>query len=428
MLHVAFALTNLTSNKIEDGVSKLLSKSDFTRLAVKSAQADALKYERILQDALDMVDKLSNRSKALQTLGQLFVRLILHITKKEKLSRDSEVRSIPEIQKLFLDDLGKLIGKRIDFEAWETQGVESKPAVPTATKANPTSAVASLDDHSSPKRILKQHGFAIGKHVMQKYVAADAEKLFVVFEVGNDVKLQQVCSFSNKFSTVTVTMETLIAEWAPSKLEPPMKMTGSQTRSKNLAIDVQRALIYTALIDSDPKSAAQANLAFWRRPDAVRVGDKPIKKGALVLVPIVPLINITAKAVSSPNAVSFGKYTVGDSELVFFALPMPKPPLQNQQKTVWPDDVTVAAYWWVEDQFDKKAVNMEEDTITKHGVTIPILRNSVDLAPHTRLTKLVNPVAKTASPKSAQAASSSSAKAKAKDTAKAPPAKKQKPS
>ena len=47
----------------------------------------------------------------------------------------------------------------------------------------------------------------------------------------------------------------------------------------------------------------------------------------------------------------------------------------------------MVAYWWVDDTSNKKLVNMVEDTVEKHGVTIPILRNSVPMEPHTKLYK-----------------------------------------
>ena len=76
LLRVAFALTNLTSDRVEDGVSRLLAKTDFTKFSTKSAAPDVMIYENILQDVFDIVDKLASRETAMKTLGQFLVRIV----------------------------------------------------------------------------------------------------------------------------------------------------------------------------------------------------------------------------------------------------------------------------------------------------------------------------------------------------------------
>ena len=394
LLRVAFALTNLTSDKVEDGISRLLVKTDFTRLATKAAAAEADETEQILQDGLDIVDKVSSRDMAMQALGQFFVRVVLKVTKKEKMARDPTQRSMDEIKAMFLNDLSKIVGKTIEYSRWNTKDVQvQQPEAAAATAASSTSAapmIASLEDHANAAWVAEQHGFSIGQYVLKKGTpATDPESVFVVFAViDQQVTLKQVCTYHGQLAEVTVDLRALLKEWATTKTDLPRKMASSQQRPKTLAVDVQKSIIFKALVESDPKTIVQSSLVFWRKPDSVRAGANNIAEGTLVLAPMMPLMNVTTKA--SPSAVSFGKFKIVgyDQEVEFFGLPPPKPPADvDDGADTWPAQYTVAAFWWVEETSVKKLVNMVEDVIEKNGITIPVLNNSVVIEAHAKLYK-----------------------------------------
>ena len=389
LVRVAFALTNLTSDKVEDGISRLLVKTDLTRLATKAAAAEAWELEQILQDSIDIVDKLSSREAALQMLGQFLVRLVLKLTKKEKVSRDPTERSVAEIQTLFLEDLGHSIGQKIQYEKWNTSGVQIQSADTSKSAAPAPAAVASLSDHGDAKWVAEQNGFRVGQNVVKRGASSleVPESLFVVFAIGSDevITLKQICTYNGRLGQVTVKLAELIKDWTTTKADAAVKMNLSQQRSNTLNVDLQKSIVFKALIECDPKTAVQSNLVFLRKPDSVRVGSKKIQEGALVLAPIMSIINISTK--NSASAISFGKFDIEGypQQVEFFGLPMPKPFFKVHRSTDWPEGSTVVAYWWVDDTSNKKLVNMVEDTVEKHGVTIPILRNSVPMEPHTKL-------------------------------------------
>ena len=389
LIRVAFALTNLTSDKVEDGISRLLQKQDLVRLSTKGSADEAWRLEQMLQDGLDIADKVSSREAALQIIGQFFVRISLKATKKERLGRDTTVRSIAEIQALFLEDMGKLIQKKIVFEKWDTANVKITAKAPApAPTTDAKSAVASLTDHGNATWIAQQNGFVVGQNVVKRGVpGTDTESLFVVFSISEEeVVLKQLCTYHGRLGQVRVQLADFIKEWITTRAEPAIKMAFGQQRSPALNLDLQKAAIFKAVMECDPKSAAQSNLVFWRKPDSVRVGDTNIKEGALVLVPILPMINVSTK--SSPSAISFGNFKVENypAPMELFGLPVQKPPMQKAL-TQWPEGANVAAYWWVEETSDKKRVNMVAGTMYKHGITVPILSNSVPLEPHTKLCK-----------------------------------------
>ena len=164
-------------------------------------------------------------------------------------------------------------------------------------------------------------------------------------------------------------------------------MKSKQQRSSTIDVDLQKGAIFKALVAvvRAHQSAVQSHLVFWRKPDSVRA-TKFIAKGALVLVPMMPMMNITVKDTPTKSALSFGKFEDDGPE--FFGMPCGKPQCKKDDITAFPDDITVAAYWWVDDTYETAIANMEHSSFEKYGVKIPVLRNRCDILPHVRLLKL----------------------------------------
>eukprot|EP00959_Pyramimonas_sp_CCMP1952_P247088 5164574-Pyramimonas_sp.AAC.1 len=80
LIRVALAIANLTGDKVEDGVARLLVKNDVTKVASKPKTAEANTAESILSEAMDIARGLDGIDAALQPLGQLFVRIALKLT------------------------------------------------------------------------------------------------------------------------------------------------------------------------------------------------------------------------------------------------------------------------------------------------------------------------------------------------------------
>ena len=397
---VALCLANLTSDKVEDGVARLLGKGDVTRLATKSKLAELTTAEELLQHALDIGNTLGGIEQVLKPMGKVFVRVGLLLTSKEKQGREHTVYTVAEIQQKFLTELGEVVGKTIAFPEWAIDGaaavVEPKPTASTSIQPS----AASLANHNDPVWIASQSGFAVGKIVMEKDVEASPEKLFTIFAIAKMVAIKQVCCYSGKPFHTEVTLQDLLDKWVTSKADPPMQMQGGQRRPKSLEVDKNKAVIFKAVMDLDAKHVNKHALTFWRRPDFVFTAGT-IKEGALVLVPVVPMMSITTKNSSSGTGISFGQHSVDDKKVEFFALPVAKP--QKEDVKVG-DDVVMAAFWWVISSVntttDRKLANMALETITQNGVAVPVLKNIIELPPRTKLCLLVKPKAKAAPVKS----------------------------
>ena len=129
-------------------------------------------------------------------------------------------------------------------------------------------------------------------------------------------------------------------------------------------------------------------MVFWRRPDSVRVGEEKIKKGALELIPIMPLMNVTSRDTPSKSALRFGTFKIEGRDVEMYGVPVSRTSTAaRSDPTTWPDDCNVAAYWWFDETSDMTLVNITADVVKKNGVTVPVLKNHVDLEPHVRLYK-----------------------------------------
>ena len=145
-------------------------------------------------------------------------------------------------------------------------------------------------------------------------------------------------------------------------------------------------MFYVVLAADGSNAASTKGLAFFRRPDEVHSTMK-IAKGALVLAPVAPLQNFSCKG--SSGAVSLGKHTMADESATeeFFVNSPGKPQISDTAPNHFPADSTVAAFWWVTTTDNAKEANMISSTVLKEGVKIPVLTNSCEIAPFTKLLK-----------------------------------------
>lgn len=60
---------------------------------------------------------------------------------------------------------------------------------------------------------------------------------------------------------------------------------------------------------------------------------------------------------------------------------------------MWAKNAVVNGYWWVNKTSDQKLVNMTEAKVTVYDLDIPIMKNSCDIEPFTRLCIYAKPKA-----------------------------------
>jgi hypothetical protein len=389
LLRSALALANLTGAKTEDGIAKLLTKSDISKVTHKNNLALCQSCESTLNDALDITKALGaqypskfDEEAALAVKGKLFVRVGLLAADKAKLGKEAKEYTLPEIQAMFLKNCSVVIGAKIDFPKWSgSADVDDKnDANAGVPQTAHSSTLTRLEDHSDPAWIAKGNGFEAGKTVHEK----GHNTMFTIVDINAaGVTLKETFSYVNEFQTVQVQLDELISNWHTTNAAIPMKMNGGQQRNPALMVDAQKCTIFRALMDADSMNEKARSLVFWRRPDAARTSQR-IAKGALTLVPVVQLNGISTRRVS--QAVSVGKYPVNNANMEFFLLPVAKPSFK-EGVIDFEKEATIAAYWWVGDTPVRSKANMEVESIIKHGIKIPVLKNKVDIEPFTELLK-----------------------------------------
>ena len=113
LLRVALCLCNLSASQVQDGIGKLLVKSDVSKLASKAKEATAQAGEDTLVKAKAIIAALSEQyqqfdeTASLEPLGKIFVRVGLYGTDKGQAGRENKKYSLQEIKQLFLDAFPK---------------------------------------------------------------------------------------------------------------------------------------------------------------------------------------------------------------------------------------------------------------------------------------------------------------------------------
>ena len=398
-LHVltrnALCMVNLTSSIKEDGIAKLITKNDISKLTSKLSVQRAANAEKSLQDGMQIVEALVRGTSLtvddfVQCIGKLFVRVGLWCTNNMKKGSEGKERSLDEIKGLFSQEVSAVAGGSVQLEGWTAGPVHVDDDGPGLSN---TQISASMSDHSNPVWIAKHNGFEVGALVCQRYVDLSAGNIFNIVDITAEraVKLKQACSFTGSPVEASIPLEELIAKWCPSSkaAQLPQKLPVSQART-GLGIDMMKGKLLEAICAVDSMTQLAQSLEFWKNPWQVRTGSAAIHAGALVLAPVVPLMQITTK--SSGNGLKIGSFEVDGEAVDFFAVP--------SSKTCFGDDTMdklvqdgkqplLAAFWWVAEKPNKKEANMEITVKEAKGKSIPILQNTVELPPFTQLVRYV---------------------------------------
>jgi len=395
LIRVALLVANLSSDKKEDGICRFLSKQDVAKLTSKAKCAFIEACEDVLKDAMQIVSTVSSIEALMKPLGQLFVRIALHATSKGKHGQEGRDYSIDEAKQAFLKAISKQLDQTVTFDKWDVNCKDAEtPSASVAAEALViTARVACLDDHSNPMWIAQQAGFQVGDKVIEKQTATSAETIYAIYKIEAVVALRQIHSYSDNLKSVEVKLEDFINRWQITKHIVPMQMSGGIQRPNSIDIDIQRSLIYKAVCDSDKETASSLSLRFWKRPDEVRTSQR-IKEGAIKLVPLVPMSNISTKNTPTMSGYSVGKHDVCGESVEFFILPAARP-IVDETASEFHAESIVAAFWWVATTANKAEANMEMDVITKNGINVPILTNTKALEPYIKLVRYKAPVTPT---------------------------------
>ena len=394
LLRAALLLVNLAapSRRVRDGIAVLLTKTDLGKLVSKNGEPkataceDALRAARLISNVLiKQHSHLFDESASLEPLGQFFVRVGLYATIKGRQGREGKDYELQAIKDMYLAQLSSIVKTDVTYAPWATNG-EPK-AEPKADPVSSTPVTATLADHSSPLWIAQKRGFHVGTTIIEKLagVSASVDRCYDIVSIDTKIKIVSICAYDGVHVHAEITLEGLLANWQVSTMESPVKLAANETKSSTLATDRKKAQIFLAITEASC-SAAAGSLEYWRRPDMVRTGAKAIPTGSLTLVPSITLSNITFK---SATGLSLGKHRIDDKTVEVFATGPPRMAFDAEKPTHVPKDATISAFWWVGTTNVKKDANVELEMKEVKGISVPVLKNHVDIQPYTRLLKFV---------------------------------------
>ena len=402
LIRVAMALVNLSSPKLEDGISRLLVKTDFAKVSSKKMKDRTEAADTVLKEAMSIMDLLTKKVPGFdeseggrQAVGQLFVRVGLYITDKGKSGREERDYSLDEIKTLFLETCSQHIGQKVTFNKWlkdapcASSASSASKDVPNETSAAQAAnaAAATLADHSDPVWVAKNKGFTIGCLVYERLgTPVSIERVYKIKSISDtSIKLDLAVKYDGKNKPVETSLENLLSCWNVTKMEPPVELTICETETDNMEIDDVKCKIYQALRRAESSKAAES-LVFWRRPDQVRTSES-IPAGKLKLFPKTPMSLISTKA--SQNSVSAGKHTCNGKQIEFFMQAPAKPAFDPNKPNHLTAGTTVSAFWWVGITHVKAEANMTLEWHTDKTCSIMVMKNKVALQPFQRLLRYV---------------------------------------
>ena len=115
LVRTALLMANLTSDKKEDGIAKLLVKGDVARVAGKSKEQKCGEAEAALSDAMQIKDSVIDAGNAkeedlLKALGQFFVRVALMLAGKGKAGRECKEYTLDEAKQAYIKTISEAMG------------------------------------------------------------------------------------------------------------------------------------------------------------------------------------------------------------------------------------------------------------------------------------------------------------------------------
>lgn len=397
LVRVALVLANLASPKIEDGISRLIVKTDVTKLQAKLNLNDVLDADKKLKQATDIARSVAKTKKTHADaengpLGRFFVRVVLHLVDKGRLGLEqTDYESVNEICALYLAELSELVGGTVTYKHWTLGDVAVRDEKLEPPRKKVCTAPASLEQQQDKEYRALEEGYQVDTVIFEKAIGGSAEHLWKIKQINASfAKLVRVCDYRNENEVVSVDLDVIFKEWAISKLSGdalPVQMMGDNAHEHHslaMQYDLLKAHVFQALVGMNNEIGCEKGaLRFYRKPDHVRA-NQDFAAGELCLTPFGPLSTLSLREVST--GVLLGKHsTDGFSSDVWMVAP-PKPSHDADDDKL--SDCALCPFFWVDTTTDSKIANMKEGWHTVGGVRLPYMKNAKAIKLHDKLFKL----------------------------------------
>ena len=386
-VRTALVITNLISEKVVDGVAKLLTPSDVNRLNGLAKKSMAIGLNEFIKHAWAICESawdagyISEQSFD-ETCGRMMVRAILFCVDKQKLAPAGMTigATIDDIKCAFRDDiLETATGAPVDFgEMTFVEKRDEKDEKDKDTKEkSKTNLVSdevlmhmlSDDQQNDPVVVCKRHGFQIKDYVKEKGVEDGG--VFRIAAIGAVVELDSVDVFEGERFWNTP-LEKFLDDWTKFNGKITTLLKVPQTGFPAFVDgDNAKCTAFQTLLEFE--KAQTRDLQFAMNPSIVAT-NQAVPKNALRLAPFTMLssMNVDSKKKSS-LVINVGGVMVYPSA--------PNKPDKNEEL----DKYMFTPFWWVTKTSDPELANMAFASHKIGKVSFPILHNTHALHPNQRL-------------------------------------------
>ena len=378
-LRKAMIATNLVSNKVVDGIAKLLVKGDVARVAQlsksiskpKEAEEAINASNTILADLIKQ--KAIDENKASDVGFRFSIRLVLHMVGKGKVSFDKrDFESFEAIKLEFARDLFK---HRVTMS--DAHRAQLGIAAPVA-KTSPPRPVPL----GTAEAIAQAHGgFSVGSLVVEK--KGDPAMIFEIKTLGDEVEIQQVVYHElQQQLKATVELPHFIEQWKVKKCTKPEAFPASVDQrlpSKAFSVTKDIAVLFQSLVAFEENAeATYKDKLLFVHPRGIMSKVK-LAAGDLTFAPVTTLTNV-----SKPCGSVAGKPTTGTvkaTKTVLACSPPPYPDIKNATNPSLKDGLMFVPFWWVGAAHSQDTANMKVEQREDKHCSFSVLTNHKAIKP-----------------------------------------------
>ncbi len=398
-MRTAYALAQLTGDKVRDGVGRLLALSDISAMKSKDGLVWLSSSEKTLATTWEKTQKYAsdgsvNQASIQCAFARCAIRVVLHHRQKEKWGFDKTVyKTVEEIVEKFNEEYLELKKKSVGSNV--AQKTDEKDGASTAASSTSrTNVQTTALDLAKSKFGLK----------IDKYYTNEDDKDGLIWKLKdlNDktATFQQFHLWPLPDGKVAkeVTCEIGFAElkvWKPFKAKVPKATMNLDTfmveANTNVKDEDLRAEAWVALRSAfDENDSSEKYLKFSVQPPEVWSTCK-WEKGELVLVPMVNSMTALSK-LGGKDADDAVTMTVGKSKVVIAKCVQAKTAISKHiagevtLEQLEKSKPLVVPYWWVSSSKEAKDANMKVGFVEVSGnIRIPTLVNHKELKANDKL-------------------------------------------
>ena len=380
---VALILANLASDKVSDGIAKLLVASDIEKIKSKTNKPKAIDLNACLKKAYNIVESMRNcgridMEQADELVGLFFIRSVLHLVGKGKQGPEGICyENQAEIITKFVSEASKMAGDGKEIDPDKTWLLSSVPSEGASIDSGTQPIVLSDADLRDPVRIMESKGFQKGTNVIEKSVGASSG-LYRVTGISDTISLEQVTAFQEASFTVEVDLDKFIKDWGTFKgkvpIAVPTEICPCPAQHVSIKSDMLRFEVFSGLRDFEQTNQPNKLLQYGMNPHVV-VARESISANKLVLTPFSDLQRI--KVDESPSAVAV---KVG-GERMFVSAPI----RATDESKITDKHVLWVPFWWVKETDKEDEANMKLIACKHQNISFKVFRNTSALKQFDRL-------------------------------------------